>query len=593
MRWNQKNRSMQANAARTLLCLLVSCAAAWAQGTTAQITGTVKDSSGLAVPGAEVKATQTATGAVRTLTSGANGGFVLTSLPIGPYMVEFSKEGFSKYVQSGIVLQVDASPVIEAVLKVGSVSEQVTVQADATLVDTRSSGVGTVVDNQRVAEMPLNGRNPTELIFLAGMATTGPTATGALNGVRNYPTVTISVAGGVANQITFLLDGANHNDAYNNLNLPLPFPDALQEFKVETSALPAQYGQHASASVNAVTMSGTNQLHGDAFEFLRNGDLNARDFFAPARDTVKRNQYGGTVGGRIKKDKLFFFTGYQATIQRSAPAQNTAYVPTLAEMAGDFTTVAAPGCAGKQITLAASQGFVGNTIAPSRFNAAALKIAAKLPTSATNSCGQVQFGLLNNSREDLGVTRIDYQKSERHSIFGRFYIANLDSPSTWDGKNLLTLNTIALHDRVYSLALGDTFLIGSSMVSSFRLSANRAAVPKPVDNVGTWADFGVNAASLAGPHHPRRGHRQWLHHRRGHFRPHVVQYRPGPQRIGRRQPRQRFPPIRLRRQLCVHANRVPRRCECGRDTHLQWFRGRPLHGRLSDWPNPELVTRQL
>ena len=117
----------------------------------------------------------------------------------------------------------------------------------------------------------------------------------------------------------YLLDGAIHEDPYNNLTLPLPFPDALQEFKVETSALPAQYGYHSGSVVNAVTKSGTNDFHGDLFEFVRNGDFNARDFFAPKRDTLKRNQFGGVAGGRIIRDKLFFFGGYQRTTQKLRP----------------------------------------------------------------------------------------------------------------------------------------------------------------------------------------------------------------------------------------------------------------------------------
>ena len=143
---------------------------------------------------------------------------------------------------------------------------------------------------------------------------------GAINNVRNYPTIVISVAGGQGgNTAMYLLDGAIHEDPYNNLTLPLPFPDALQEFKVETSALPAQYGYHSGSVVNAVTKSGTNDFHGDLFEFIRNGDFNARDFFAPKRDTLKRNQFGGVAGGHIIRDKLFFFGGYQRTTQRSDP----------------------------------------------------------------------------------------------------------------------------------------------------------------------------------------------------------------------------------------------------------------------------------
>src|SRR5579864_2925755 len=154
--------------------LLVTCGALWSQAaSTAQINGTVRDASGLGVPDASVKATQTATGLVRTATSGPDGAYVLTNLPIGPYLLEVTKEGFSKYAQSGILLQVDNNPTIDAALKVGSVSEQVLVQADAAMVETHSTGVGQVVDSQRVVELPLNGRNATELIFLAGMANVG------------------------------------------------------------------------------------------------------------------------------------------------------------------------------------------------------------------------------------------------------------------------------------------------------------------------------------------------------------------------------------------------------------------------------------
>jgi len=311
-----------ATLAKAILLISVSCTALWGQATS-QITGVVRDSSGLAVPGAEVKVTQTSTGLVRTFTSSADGGYLFTNLPIGPYTLEVAKEGFSKYVQSGIVLQVDTNPTLDAILKVGSVTEQIVVEANAALVETHSTGVGTVVDNQRVVELPLNGRNPIELIAISGMANAG-TGGGALNSIRNYPTIAVSVAGGQGDGNSYLLDGANHNDVMNNLNLPLPFPDALQEFKVETSALPAQYGMHSGAAINAVTKSGGNQFHGDVFEFVRNGDFNARNAFASSRDTLKRNQWGGTLGGPVLKNKLFFFAGYQRTSQRSDPPQSFA-----------------------------------------------------------------------------------------------------------------------------------------------------------------------------------------------------------------------------------------------------------------------------
>src|SRR5262245_11139695 len=266
------------------LTLIISFAAS-AQST-AQINGTIKDSSGAVLPGVEVTVNQTDTGLRRSAVTDETGSYILPNLPIGPYRLEAVLPGFRSYVQTGIILQVNSNPVIDAVLAVGQLTETIEVQADAALVETRSSGVGTVVDNQRVLEMPLNGRNVTELIFLSGMATAN-TVTGSVNTVRNYPTILVNVAGGITNGVTYMLDGASNNDPENNLNLPLPFPDALQEFKVETSALPAKYGYHSAAAVTAVTKSGTNEFHGDVFDFVRNGVFNARNFFATSRDSLK------------------------------------------------------------------------------------------------------------------------------------------------------------------------------------------------------------------------------------------------------------------------------------------------------------------
>src|SRR5579871_2801142 len=479
---------------RTLFAVWLAAAAmsgvAWGQGaSTAQINGTVRDASGLAVPDAQIKAIQNATGATRTVASAADGSFVLPNLAIGPYTLEVTKEGFSKYVQAGIVLQVDSNPTIDVPLKLGSVSEQVLVQADAAMVETHSTGVGTVVDQQRVVDLPLNGREATQLIFLSGMATTGNGTN--LNTIRNYPTQLISVAGGQGNGITYLLDGGTHNDVMNNLNLPLPFPDALQEFKVESSALPAQYGLHASAAINAVTKSGSNELHGDLFEFFRNGVLNARDYFASARDTLKRNQFGGTIGGPIVKNKLFYFAGYQGTVIKSTPPQTIAFVPTPLELAGNFTVAASPACnTGRQITLPASLGFSNNQIPASSLSPVSLKIASLLPTPA-NACGSVTYGILGNSNEHIGVARVDYQITPKNSFFGRVVMADLEGPGAYDGHNALTFNNAATLDRDAAVVLGDTYLIGTNTVSSFRATVTRTRVEKTSDKFYSWSALGV------------------------------------------------------------------------------------------------------
>jgi hypothetical protein len=467
-------------------------------GGTAQISGSVHDATGLAVPGAQIQVTQTDTALTRTAESAPDGSYSLSSLPIGPYRLQVKKQGFNEYVQSGIVLQVDSSPTIDATLKVGAVTERIEVTADAAMVETHSTGVGQVVDQRRVVELPLNGRQPQYLIFLAGAATTAPP--GNLNSTKNYPTVVISVAGATAAGLTYNLDGSTHNDPYSNQALPIPFPDALQEFKLETSALPAQYGQHSAAAVNAVTKSGGNAFHGDAFEFLRNGALNARDFFAASRDTLKRNQFGGTAGGPIRRDKLFFFLGYQGTKQRSDPSNGIAFIPTAAMQGGDFTAFASPACNGdRQLNLSTSSGFINNTIAPSLLSPAALRIMKYYPPTS-DPCGKEIYGSGANSDEHLGLARLDNQISQKHSIFGRYYGAHLVNPSPYkEGGNPLALNNAGINAFDESIAIGDTYLIDSSTVNSFHATFNRAALDKFQNPAIGPTDVGIKAYS-AEPH---------------------------------------------------------------------------------------------
>ncbi|MBV9745016.1 MAG: carboxypeptidase regulatory-like domain-containing protein, partial [Acidobacteriia bacterium] len=477
---------------RGLLAALMVCASAWGQAvSTSQISGTVQDATGAVVSGAAVTVTQTTTGLSRTVMSAADGSYVIPNLPVGPYRLQVTKEGFNASVQSGIVLQVDTNPVINISLKVGSVSEQVVVEASAGMVETHENGVGQVIDQQRVVDLPLNGRQATDLIFLSGGATTAPA--GDLNTNKNYPTQTISVGGGLPNAISFVMDGASNNDPFNNLNLPFPFPDALQEFKVETSAIPAQYGQHAAAAVNVVTKNGTNEIHGDAFEFLRNGDLNARDFFASSRDSLKRNQFGGTAGGPIRKDKLFFFAGYQGTIVRSDPPTTINTVPTQDMLNGNFTTFASAACQGKNVTLAAP--FVNNQISPSQLNPQALNFLKHLPVS-TNPCGTLQYGIVNDNHEHQGLARIDNQLSSKHQLFGRYFIANYNNPVLYDPANVLTANKTGVDDQVQSFVLGDNYTITAATLAATHFTVNRTHGFRVVPNYFTPTDLGIQMHSL-------------------------------------------------------------------------------------------------
>src|SRR5881296_2215257 len=284
-----------------ILCVLMS-GPVWGQAT-AQISGTVHDASGAVLPGVEITATQTDTGIARTTVTNETGFYVLPSLPLGPYRLEAALAGFRTFVRTGIVLQVNSNPVIDATMEVGQVAQTVEVQANTTEVETRTSGVGQVIETQRVLELPLNGRQVTDLITASGLAVQTNTSPG-----YNMRTgVLISVAGGMSFGVQYSLDGAAHLDTLDGTGMPLPFPDALQEFRVATSTQDASSGMHSGAAVNAVTKSGTNAFHGDLFEFVRNNAFNAIDPFAAKDDGLKRNQFGGTVGGPIKKDKIFFF----------------------------------------------------------------------------------------------------------------------------------------------------------------------------------------------------------------------------------------------------------------------------------------------
>ena len=471
--------------------VLVSVATTSAQSvSTAQINGTVRDQSGGGLPGVTITATQTDTGLTRTAVSDEAGSYILQNLPIGPYRFEAELQGFRKFVQTGIVLQVNANPTLNVTLQLGQLAETITVQGTAALVETRNPGIGQVITNQQVVELPLNGRQLTELVFQAGLATGGK-ATGdapggnALNtGVRSYPNTTIVVAGGLSNGMTYLLDGGTHNDPFNNLNLPLPFPDAMQEFKVETSALPAQYDHHSAAAVNAVTKSGTNAFHGDALEFLRHHALNASNAFAaidPATgkrrdDGLRRDQFGGTLGGPIIQSKLFFFGGYQGTRTNQTPTSFFQFVPTAAMRRGDFSAITSPACnSGRTIALRAP--FAGTSVSPSAFSPAALALTSKLP-QPINECGQSFFDRKTESTEHLALGRVDYQWNNNHSLFGRYQLARLTSAPDNDPNNVLAYANGPIDDKVHSFVLGDTYLLGPNTVNSLRVTYNSSQINK-------------------------------------------------------------------------------------------------------------------
>jgi len=449
---------------------LIPAAAFGQAGSTAQISGTVTDTSGGVLPGVDVTVTQTDTGLTRSAVTDESGNYTLPNLPVGPYRLEASLSGFRSYAQTGIVLTVNATPAINVVLALGEVSEQITVTANAAMVETRSTGVGQLIENQRVLELPLNGRQVTDLLLLSPGVTIN--TTGGFASSRNYPTVPISVAGGSPGSTVYVMDGANHNDPGTNFNLPVPFPDALQEFKIETSALSARYGHHAAAVVNVVTKSGTNEYHGSLFEFVRDGRFNAKNAFALSKDSLRRHQFGGAAGGPIAQNRIFFFGGYQGTDIKTDPSTLQAFVPTADMLRGDFTAVTSPACnAGRQVALRAP--YVDNRISPALFDPVALRYLEYIPTS-TDPCGRYQYGYPTPSTDHQIVGRVDFQQSARHSIYGRYMDINYELPNYFDGKNALTTPSVGVDNQGRSLVIGDTFSLSNSVINSFRATAIRS-----------------------------------------------------------------------------------------------------------------------
>jgi Carboxypeptidase regulatory-like domain len=485
---------------RSLLavCVVMCAATAWAQAT-AQINGTVTDSSGAILPGVTVTATHMGTGVRREAVSDATGSYSLLNLPLGPYRLDATLQGFRTYAQTGIVLQVNSNPVIPITLQLGSLEETVSVEAAAPLVETRNPSIGGVVTNEQVEALPLEGRNPTALIVLAGAAAdTGPPTSRSMTTSRG-----IAITGGQPFAVSYLLDGAMHNNVLDGLNLPLPFPDALQEFSVETSSQNAQNGRQGSGTVNVVTKSGTNLFHGDLFEFARHHRFNAASPFAAINratgkrqdDGLVRNQFGGTLGGPVVTDRLFFFGAYQGTRATQTPADNLTFIPTAAMLAGDFTQVASAACNARG-AVSLSAPFVGNRIDPSLLSPAAVKIAKMLPTT-TDACGRITYSRQIKPQEGQPIGRVDWQISQSQSLFARYMLTT----TFWEPAlantpdNILVAGTSGTGGRdsySQSLVIGHSQVLSSTTVNNVRFTANQTNVHRTNAEMFEPRDLGIN-----------------------------------------------------------------------------------------------------
>ena len=474
---------------------------------TASIQGTISDPSGAVLPNATVVLTNTATQVQRTATADSSGLYSFPNIDIGTYNMTVTAGGFQTYTRTGIVLEVGSNTAVNITMKVGSKEQTIEVQSDALVLQTEDASFKQTIDQNTVTEMPLNGRQMTSLITLSGGASPAPG--GDFTGSKySYAAISVSIAGGMGNTTEWRLDGGDNNDWMANTNLPFPFPDAVTQFSVESTALGSQSGSHSGGLVNVVTRSGTNQFHGSGFEFLRNNYINAKNFFSD-KDSLHQNQYGFTFGGPVLlphiyngHDKLFFFTGYQFQKTTSSSAASNAYVPTAANLAGDFS-VTDPVSGSNQcgtgeqlydpLTGAALPG--NKYPSPPTWNAAALKLLPYLPkivplSDGSDVCGHVKYAIPNLINDKQFVTRVDYTINPKHNLYVRYFLDGYQSPAPFQATNILVTTQSGNIERVQNFTIGENWAISSKLVNTIH-----ATVSRRVNNRGYNASD-INLATI-------------------------------------------------------------------------------------------------
>jgi hypothetical protein len=326
-----------------VVLLLSSARVVWA-GTTGTISGIVRDASGAVVTGADVIATNAQTGVSWRATTDAQGFYSFQALPVGTYELRISKTGFRSYQQTDIDLTVNAALDVDVNLQIGEVANSVTVSAATTSVETTNTYLGEVIDSAKMTTVPLNGRSYTDLLALQpGVVSvnSGVNPTGEISPpAQSLNPGNLSVGGQRETANAFMVNGSLVEEAVQQGAAIIPNLDSIAEFRILTNGYDAEYGNYSGGQVNVVTKSGGNSYHGSAFEFLRNTDLDAKNFFSPTRAPFHQNQFGGTLGGPIRKKKIFFFADYQGTRQAIGVDTGDVAVPSLQDRTGNLSDIA-------------------------------------------------------------------------------------------------------------------------------------------------------------------------------------------------------------------------------------------------------------
>jgi Carboxypeptidase regulatory-like domain/TonB dependent receptor len=490
-----------------LFCLLAILSGSARAQTKASLRGTVTDQSGGIVAGAKVTLTNTGTGIARSATTSSDGAYLFDLVEVGKYSVAVDKPGFSTFIQDGVVLELNQNGRLDVALKVGQESQTIEVTSNVVQVDTTGAVLGKVENERMINDLPLLDRDTLQL----GLLQAGVFAPDPDDGSGNP----FSVSGQRSESLTFLLDGGNNTDFLGNNIVVSPNPDAVEEFKILTNNYDAQYGRTSGGIVNQITKSGTNAFHGDLFEFNRNNFFNARDYFLPvdqAKQTFKRNQFGGTVGGPLKKDKLFFFLAYQATRSRVGQTSPELTVLTPAQRTGDFsslcTTYVAGACTdpnGTQLSDPTTGNIYPNNQVPVN-PVIANYIQKYLPLPNVGPSGFISSPTAAID-DDQGIAHVDYNLGKSDAISFVYIVDDtrqafpfqiVNGASSGGDVPVGSGFSTNFRDQIGSFTWTHTFSPG--MLNEFRFAANRTATLQatPTDKT-TPADLGFSNVSPDDP----------------------------------------------------------------------------------------------
>jgi hypothetical protein len=485
--------------------LLLGVPSLWAQSAgTGALTGTVNDPTGAIIPGVTVTATNTGTGLERTVLTREDGSYRINLLPPGAYKVKFANAGFKTVEVPSITVNVEQTAVLNHVMEVGGQAEVVEVQAQAEVLQTATSTLGTVIASRDISTLPLTSRNYTQILGLSA-GVSGDLNNGAAFG---RGTQNVSVSGSRPDQNNYQMDGISVINAVSGFSsaadfgiyagIGIPNPDAIQEFKIQTSTYDASYGRNPGANVNLVTKSGTNDIHGTAFEYFRNEALNANDFFynrnrlptQADKQILKQNQFGGSIGGPLKKDKLFLFGSYQGTRQRNGvAAEGTSNVYLYPIPVGDRSGANFPAALGAALcpnnhpgdpSYLAFSGPMQVACDGSNINPVALNLlrvknpdgSYYIPSSGSNGIRNVLYSQPAKYTDNQYVGNIDWIASPRHTVAGRFFYTRNPREQTVGGGQLPGWNNQQFYSNL--LTTGKlTSVLSNSFINEFRVSSHR------------------------------------------------------------------------------------------------------------------------